>query len=112
MAKPQASDILGHVTLVTGPEEFLNQRTVTAAITAVRLFDRYAGEQGLSLAVEVTLQPGDKSFAEADIAAISAKIGPNSKGLTSTRREDPSEKNSARSRRADPGRARAVSSTC
>lgn len=45
-----------------------------AAITAARLFDRYAGEQGLSLAVEVTLQPGEKSFTEADIAAISAKI--------------------------------------
>jgi DNA polymerase-3 subunit delta len=36
MANPQASDILGHVTLVTGPEEFLNQRTVSAAIAAVR----------------------------------------------------------------------------
>jgi DNA polymerase-3 subunit delta len=39
MATPQASDILGHVTLVTGPEEFLNQRTVTAAIDAVRKSD-------------------------------------------------------------------------
>ena len=29
MATPRASDILGHVTLVTGPEEFLNQRTVS-----------------------------------------------------------------------------------
>ena len=36
MASPQAADILGHVTLVTGPEEFLNQRTVTAALRAVR----------------------------------------------------------------------------
>lgn len=45
-----------------------------AAIVAVRLFDRYAGEQGLSLAVEVMLQPGDKSFTEADIAAISARV--------------------------------------
>jgi len=36
MASPQAADILGHVTLVTGPEEFLNQRAVTAATTAVR----------------------------------------------------------------------------
>ncbi|MEO6248030.1 MAG: phenylalanine--tRNA ligase subunit beta [Sphingomicrobium sp.] len=44
------------------------------AITAVRLFDRFEGEAGLSLAVEVTLQPGDKSFTDADIAAISAKI--------------------------------------
>ena len=36
MASPQASEILGHVTLVTGPEEFLNQRAVDAAIKAVR----------------------------------------------------------------------------
>ena len=36
MATPRASDILGHVTLVTGPEEFLNQRTVSTAIAAVR----------------------------------------------------------------------------
>lgn len=45
-----------------------------AAIVGARLFDRYAGEQGLSLAVEVTLQPGEKSFTEADIAAISARV--------------------------------------
>ena len=36
MASPRAADILGHVTLVTGPEEFLNQRTVTGAIRAVQ----------------------------------------------------------------------------
>ncbi len=39
MAAPKASDVLGHVTLVTGPEEFLNQRTVSAAVRAVRSFD-------------------------------------------------------------------------
>lgn len=39
MAKPQSSDILGRLTLVTGPEEFLNQRTVSAALTAVRSAD-------------------------------------------------------------------------
>lgn len=39
MATPRASDILGHVTLVTGPEELLNQRTVSAAIAAVRASD-------------------------------------------------------------------------
>ena len=39
MATPRASDILGHVTLVTGPEEFLNQRTVTSAVAAVRASD-------------------------------------------------------------------------
>jgi phenylalanyl-tRNA synthetase beta chain len=45
-----------------------------ALITDVRLFDRYEGAQGLSLAVEVTLQPGEKSFTEAEIAEISRKI--------------------------------------
>ena len=44
------------------------------AITAVRLFDRYEGEQGLSLAYEVTLQPGEKSFTEAEISEISGRI--------------------------------------
>lgn len=39
MASPQASDILGHITLVTGPEELLNQRNVLAAIKAVRASD-------------------------------------------------------------------------
>ena len=45
-----------------------------AAITAVRLFDRFEGKDGLSLAVEVTLQPGDKSFTEAEIGEISQRI--------------------------------------
>lgn len=39
MANPKASDILGHVLLVTGPEEFLNQRAVSAALSAVRAAD-------------------------------------------------------------------------
>jgi DNA polymerase III subunit delta len=39
MASPQSSDILGRVALVTGPEELLNQRTVDAAIAAVRALD-------------------------------------------------------------------------
>lgn len=39
MAAPRASDILGHVIVVTGPEEFLNQRTVRAALDAVRAAD-------------------------------------------------------------------------
>ncbi len=39
MATPRASDVLGHVTLVTGPEEFLNERTVSAAVAAVRAAD-------------------------------------------------------------------------
>jgi DNA polymerase-3 subunit delta len=33
---PQATDVLGRVTLVTGPEELLNQRAVTGALNAVR----------------------------------------------------------------------------
>jgi DNA polymerase-3 subunit delta len=39
MATPQASDVLGHVTLVTGPEEFLNERAISAALRAVRHAD-------------------------------------------------------------------------
>jgi DNA polymerase III subunit delta len=39
LAGPHASDILGRVTLVTGPEEFLNQRAVAAALRAVRKAD-------------------------------------------------------------------------
>ena len=45
-----------------------------AAITAARVFDRYETKDSLSLAVEVTLQPADKSFTEEEIAAISRKI--------------------------------------
>jgi phenylalanyl-tRNA synthetase beta chain len=45
-----------------------------ATITDVRLFDRYEGEQGLSLAVEVTLQPGEKSFTDTEIAEVSKRI--------------------------------------
>jgi DNA polymerase-3 subunit delta len=39
MATPQASDVLGHVTLVTGPEELLNQRHVDTVVAAVRAHD-------------------------------------------------------------------------
>jgi phenylalanyl-tRNA synthetase beta chain len=45
-----------------------------AAITEARLFDRFEGAQGLSLAVEVTLQPGEKSFTDAEIGDVSKKI--------------------------------------
>ena len=45
-----------------------------ASITAVRLFDRFETVDGLSLAVEVTLQPAEKSFTDAEIGAISGKI--------------------------------------
>jgi phenylalanyl-tRNA synthetase beta chain len=49
-----------------------------AAITNVRLFDLFAGKgvpEGMtSLAIEVTLQPGDKTFTDADLQAISERI--------------------------------------
>ncbi|MEO5809111.1 MAG: phenylalanine--tRNA ligase subunit beta [Sphingomicrobium sp.] len=45
-----------------------------AIIADARLFDRYEGEAGLSLAVEVILQPGEKSFTDAEIGEVSAKI--------------------------------------
>ena len=46
-----------------------------AAITAVRVFDRYQPAGGeLSLAIEVVLQPGAQSFTEAEIAEISKRI--------------------------------------
>ncbi len=36
---PHPSDVLGRITLITGPEEFLNERTVAAVRAAVRNFD-------------------------------------------------------------------------
>jgi len=45
-----------------------------ALITDARLFDRFEGANGLSLAVEVTLQPGEKSFTDAEIGEVSKKI--------------------------------------
>jgi phenylalanyl-tRNA synthetase beta chain len=49
-----------------------------ALITDARLFDRFAGqgvpEGQVSLAVEITLQPGDKSFTDAEIKAVSDKV--------------------------------------
>jgi phenylalanyl-tRNA synthetase beta chain len=45
-----------------------------AAITAVRLFDRFESADGLSLAFEVTLQPSDKSFTDEQIGEISKRI--------------------------------------
>ncbi len=49
-----------------------------AAITDARLFDLFTGagvEDGnKSLAVEVTLQPGDKSFTDAEIKAVADKV--------------------------------------
>ena len=49
-----------------------------ALITDARLFDRFAGqgvpEGQVSLAVDITLQPGDKSFTDAEIKAVSDKV--------------------------------------
>ena len=49
-----------------------------AAITAARLFDRFAGsglEPGMvSLAVEVTFQPGERSFTDVELDALSTKV--------------------------------------
>ena len=45
-----------------------------AAITTVRLFDRFEASDGLSLAFEVTLQPFEKSFTDQQIAEISQRI--------------------------------------
>jgi phenylalanyl-tRNA synthetase beta chain len=44
------------------------------SITAARLFDRFEKDGQISLAVEVTLQPGDKSFTDVDLKAISDQI--------------------------------------
>jgi phenylalanyl-tRNA synthetase beta chain len=47
-------------------------------IVAVRLFDRFAGqgvpEGQVSLAVEVTLQPAEKSYTDEDLKAISDRV--------------------------------------
>ena len=43
-------------------------------ITTARLFDRFETADGLSLAVEVTLQPTAKSFTDAELAEISKRI--------------------------------------
>ncbi|MGN6252168.1 MAG: DNA polymerase III subunit delta [Marmoricola sp.] len=42
MSGPQPSDVLGRLTLVTGPEEFLAERTVTQVRAAVRAHDAEA----------------------------------------------------------------------
>jgi phenylalanyl-tRNA synthetase beta chain len=44
------------------------------AIADVRLFDRFEGTDGLSLAVEVTLQPTEKSFTDDQIGEISRRV--------------------------------------
>jgi len=64
MATPKATDVLGRVTLVTGPEELLNERAVSAAVTAVRRTDEEA-ELSESAADQLTMA------ALADLAAPS-----------------------------------------
>ncbi|HEU5285151.1 MAG TPA: phenylalanine--tRNA ligase subunit beta, partial [Sphingomicrobium sp.] len=44
------------------------------AIADARLFDRFETRDGLSLAVEVTFQPTDRSFTDEEIAALSKRI--------------------------------------
>jgi phenylalanyl-tRNA synthetase beta chain len=44
------------------------------AISGVRLFDRFAAPEGLSLALEVSLQPAEKSFTDEEIGVISGRI--------------------------------------
>ena len=45
-----------------------------AAITAARLFDVFARDGDKSMAVEVTLQPGEKAFVDAELKAIADKV--------------------------------------
>ena len=45
-----------------------------AAVSAARLFDRFESADGLSLAIEVTLQPSEKSFTDEQIGEISQWI--------------------------------------
>ena len=45
-----------------------------AAITAARVFDVFTRDGETSMAVEVTLQPGDKAFVDAELKAIADKV--------------------------------------
>lgn len=45
-----------------------------AGIVDARLFDRFEKDGQISLAVEVVLQPGDKSFTEAELKAVSDRV--------------------------------------
>ena len=58
-----------------------------AAITGARVFDLFERDGVTSMAVEVTLQPSDKSFTDADLKAIAdavvaaaAKLGASLRG--------------------------------
>jgi phenylalanyl-tRNA synthetase beta chain len=45
-----------------------------AAIVGARVFDLFERDGVRSMAVEVVLQPGDKSFTDADLKAIADKV--------------------------------------
>jgi len=45
-----------------------------ALILDARIFDRYEGEHGLSLAIEVTLQPTQATLTDAEIGEVSKKV--------------------------------------
>jgi phenylalanyl-tRNA synthetase beta chain len=45
-----------------------------AAITAARVFDLFERDGVKSIAIEVTLQPSDKSFTDADLKAVADKV--------------------------------------
>ena len=45
-----------------------------AAITAARVFDLFERDGIKSMAIEVTLQPGDKSFTDGDLKGIVDKV--------------------------------------
>ncbi len=51
---PSPADVLGRVTLVTGPEEYLNERTIVAVRAAVRRFDAEA-EHSEAVAADLSL---------------------------------------------------------
>jgi phenylalanyl-tRNA synthetase beta chain len=65
-------------TLAAGDLVRAVKRADKAVITDARLFDLFTGagvEEGKkSLAVEVTLQPGEKSFTDAEIKAVADKV--------------------------------------
>jgi len=45
-----------------------------AVIVAARVFDVFARDGETSVAVEIVLQPGDRSFTEAELKAIADKV--------------------------------------
>ena len=53
---------------------FKQQGADKQAIAAARVFDVFAKQGETSMAVEVTLQPGEKAFVEAELKAIADKV--------------------------------------